>query len=244
MPDTPAVADVGFADFVAVLLVETLDSIVAAHSSQEDRRRAVEESAAMTPEEFAATAVPDAVVAAALSRTFPGTDGGTALVVGGAVPRKDVLADLGVTLADGDLEGRRLTAAGVARVTEAVRLAIAHDQLESIREIARRGMPKVVVDGGTLRSKLTFSTVRSATTPTATPAAAPRPPAPAVTPSVRVGALDRLVTMRPVLSASVLDSIRDLRLTVRPPTADDPATPGTTRADVYGEVEIRFHTEV
>jgi hypothetical protein len=243
MPDTPAVADVGFAAFVAVLLVETLDSIVAAHSSQEDRRRAVEESAGMTPEEFAATAVPDDVVAAALGRTFPGKDGGTALVVGGTVPRKDVLADLGVVLADGDVEGRRLTAAGVARVTEAVRLAIARDQLESIREIARRGMPKVVVDGGTLRSKLTFSTVRAGTAPPA-PAARPAVAAPAVVPSVRAGALDRLATMRPVLSAGVLDSIRDLRLTVRPPAADDPATPGATRADVYGEVEIRFHTEV
>lgn len=242
MPDSPTVADVGFADFVAVLLVETLDSIVAAHSSQEDRRRAVEESARMTPEEFSAAAVGDDVVAAALERSLPGKDGGTTVVTGGPVPPKDVLADLGVELATDDVERRRLTASGVTRITEAVRLVLARDQLANVQEIARRGMPTVVVDGGTLRSKLTFSTVRAGSTPPTAPAP-PTPARPAVVRGGILSGLTGLTAVRPVLSAGVLDSIRDLRLTVRPPTADDTTT-GTTRADVYGEVEIRFHTEV
>ena len=49
MPDSD-VSDVGFAEFVAVLLVETLDSIVASHASQEDRLRALDAAlAAMRP---------------------------------------------------------------------------------------------------------------------------------------------------------------------------------------------------
>ena len=46
MPDSD-VSDVGFAEFVAVLLVETLDSIVASHASQEARLRALDAAADM-----------------------------------------------------------------------------------------------------------------------------------------------------------------------------------------------------
>lgn len=53
MPQVQRVTELGFADFVAMLLVETLDAIVASHSSQEERLRALSAAADQDLEDFA-----------------------------------------------------------------------------------------------------------------------------------------------------------------------------------------------
>ena len=95
---------VGFADFVAVLIVETLDSIVAAHTSQEERMRALDEALDLSVEDFAATAISDEVLATALIQSFPDGKGGTALIVGGPVPPDSTLEELAVKLTGSDVE--------------------------------------------------------------------------------------------------------------------------------------------
>lgn len=245
MPEN-ALADVGFADFVAVLLVETLDSIVASHTGQEERLRALDGAAELTPEEFAAAGITAEMVDAALVRLFPDGQGGTAVVPGGAVPADEALEELGVRLASGDTEGEALTPSGVEAVRGGVTLHLARRQLEAVREVARRGVPRVLVDGGTLRAKVNFTAVRDESEPA--PEASTEPE---VAPTVTTRALadlslrSGLTTLSSPLTRGVLDSIRTTRLRVVQPVAETGGTGGpTSTAHVTGEVEIRFRTEL
>ncbi|KGN42580.1 hypothetical protein [Knoellia aerolata] len=245
MPES-TVSDVGFAEFVAVLLVETLDSIVASHASQEDRLRALEAAADFTAEEVAATSITAGMVDLTLVELFPDGKGGTSVVVGGPSPSQDVLAELGVTVPRRD---GGLSSGDVGAIRNAVALLLARRHLESVQEVRRRGVPRVVVDGGTLRAKLAFTTTRRADTTPATPRRAGAGLTPAATrdvlgslPVSRIG--DLLGPRATVLRPEVLDGIRDLRLRVRPPeTNPEPGTP-VEKADVFGEIEIRFRTEL
>ncbi len=261
MPDT-TVTDVGFAEFVATLLVETLDSIVASHTSQEERLRALESAAGLTEDEVAATTITAGMVDAAVADLFPDGDGGTTIRTGGKAD-DDALGELGLEL---KVRPGGLTAADVTKVRNAVALFLAGRYLESVREVARRGVPRVLVDGGTLRAKLAFTTTRVASSGGTTPTPMPAPAggtgpgsstsvaraSTGLSPAVARAALAdvgsarlrqiesaRLLTFRP----EVLDGIRDLRLMVRPPATT--TTPGEPeeRADVFGEIEIRFRTE-
>lgn len=70
MPELQRVDELGFADFVAMLLVETLDAIVASHTSQEERLRALASAAEQNIEEFTSS-ITDDIVSAALAQLFP-----------------------------------------------------------------------------------------------------------------------------------------------------------------------------
>ncbi|MFV0374149.1 hypothetical protein [Microbacterium sp.] len=240
MPDT-ALADLGFADFVAVLLVETLDSIVASHTSQAERLRALDAAADLTPEEFAATGVTGDVVTAMLVQLFPDGNGGTTIAPGATAPDDDDLAELDIVLARADVEAGNLTERGATTVSDGVRLFIARRQLRAMQQVAERGIPRVLVDGGTLKAKVTFTAEHSDATTDA--------PSPAAGPVRRLPTLASAGTLRGALAAfdsplrgGVLDSIRTTRLKVTNLGGTDPAP--TERAEVYGEVEIRFRTEV
>ena len=124
MPEQRNALDVGFADFVAVLLVETLESIVAAHTSQEERLSSLREAASLTVEEFAHTGISDELIDATASQLFPDEGGGTTLMVGGPIPGKDPLEELEVSLRRGDSNDDGLTQAGVTRLREALALLV------------------------------------------------------------------------------------------------------------------------
>lgn len=244
MPDSD-VSDVGFAEFVAVLLVETLDSIVASHASQEDRLRALEAAAEVTAEEVAATSITGGMVDLTLVELFPDGKGGTTITVGGATPSPDVLTELDVSLPERD---GGLSSGDVGAIRNAVALFLARRHLESVQEVRRRGVPRVLVDGGTLRAKLAFSTARR----TVSEPSASRRPTPGLSPALSRSVLGSLPASRigdlvgpraTILRPEILDGIRDLRLRVRPPmTTPEPGGP-TDRADIFGEIEIRFRTE-
>ncbi|MEO6790911.1 MAG: hypothetical protein ABI249_03365 [Ornithinibacter sp.] len=259
MPDN-TVTDVGFAEFVATLLVETLDSIVASHTSQEERLRALESAAGLTTAEVAATTVTAGMVDAAVADLFPDGDGGTTIRTGGPAPDQDALKELAIELKD---RPDGLVAADVTKIRNAVALFLAARYLESVQEVARRGVPRVLVEGGTLRAKLAFTTTRipsSGAPPASTTSSASVPasgmalarPSTGLSPAVarttladlgstRLRQIEsaRLLTFRP----EVLDGIRDLRLLVRPPTTTTSPGQPDERADVFGEIEIRFRTE-
>lgn len=261
MPEQRSALDVGFADFVAVLLVETLESIVAAHTSQEERLAALRAAADLSVEQFASTGITTELLDATAARLFPDGEGGTILAVGGPVPQDDALAELEVSLGAKDTDGDRLTEAGVARLREALAFYLARRQLEAVREADARGVPRVRVEGGTLRAKLNFTAVD-----TSTPAADAEPARPevaepttvtqprlaprgeAITPvtTALAGSLgERLIAWESPLQVGVLDSIRRTRLVVSTPTphtgGGEPAP--TSRSEVFGEVEIRFRME-
>lgn len=243
MPDT-RLEDIGFADFVAMLLVETLDSIVASHTSQEERLRALESAASFTAEEFAIVGITDEMAADALARLFPDGNGGTVAVKGGPVPDDEALDELDVRLSSRSAEGGRLTEAGAQAVIDGVRLYLARQQLEAVQAVTRRGVPRVLVDGGTLRARMEFTVVKDAgQAASADPVRIPPVPAPPL--SVLPG---RLLAVSP-LTLGVLDTIRTNRLVVRQPasssssTAPSSTAPSSTAA-ITGEVEIRFRAEL
>lgn len=259
MPQVQRVTELGFADFVAMLLVETLDAIVASHSSQEERLRALSAAADQDLEDFAVN-IADEIVEGTLAELFPDGSGGTAVVTGGQVPPVADLTTLGIVLTQAAVKAGKLTAAGVSQIREAIRARLARTHWESLQEVARHGVPRVRVDGGVLRSKLTFSALsRTAQDEPEEPTG----PAPSGTRTVtRVpGLLDRvlpqdalpsglLATPRQalLLQRGVLDSIAKTRLTVRPAAlaggdSQDSPTGEESTATIYGEVEIRFHTE-
>lgn len=204
--------ELGLADFVAMLLVETLDSIVAAHTSQEDRLRALQEASAQTVEQFAAALDP-----AIVEQAFPVEEGQD-------VPEQELLQQFGVTLGDDDAVGGKLTATGVQTILAGVRLHMAGQQLESVKRVAEQGIPRVRVDGGVLRSKLTFSAVKNVEEEEEPVLRIPERP-----------------TYINTLQAGILDAITKTRLHVRPAVAKDDDQQETTT--LYGEVEIHFHTE-
>jgi hypothetical protein len=259
MPEQRSALDVGFADFVAVLLVETLESIVAAHTSQEERLAALRAAAELSVEQFASTGITMELLDATAARLFPDGEGGTALAVGGPVPQDEALVELEVSLGAKDTDGDRLTEAGVARVREALALYLARRQLDAVREADARGVPRVRVEGGTLRAKLNFTAVDTSTAATDTQRSEAEPAAPVAQPrlAARGEALspiatrlagtvgERLIAWESPLQAGVLDSIRRTRLVVSTPsTPTQGGEPGpTSRAEVFGEVEIRFRME-
>ena len=260
MPQVQRVSELGFADFVAMLLVETLDAIVASHSSQEERLRALSAAADQDLEDFTAN-IADEIVEGTLAEIFPDGSGGTAVVEGGQVPPVRDLTTLGIVLTQAAVRAGKLTSAGVSQIRDAVRAQLGRTHWESLQEVARHGVPRVRVDGGVLRSKLTFSALsRTAQDEPEGPTS----PAPSGTRTVtRVpGVPDREVLARdlPVLGPlasprqalllqrGVLDSIAKTRLTVRPAApagggSQEPPAGEESTATIYGEVEIRFHTE-
>lgn len=257
MPEQRGAFDVGFADFVAVLLVETLESIVAAHTSQEERLASLQAAATLTEQEFAQTGIDTELVDATAAQLFPDGAGGTLLVVGGPVPDEDALQELEVSLERPDTDADGLTQTGVDRLRQGLALYVARRQLAALREAASRGVPRVLVEGGTLRAKLNFTAVEIAaaeasdTEPgTAEGDSGPRVVEPELAerrlPRIKDTKLRRsLLAWNTPLQSNVLDSIRRTRLMVSTPVtpADGSKPEETNRAEVFGEVEIRFRME-
>lgn len=162
MPEQRKALEVGFADFVAVLIVETFESIVAAHTSQEEKLSSLRAAALLTEKEFAHTGISDELLDATASQLFPDGAGGTTLLTGGPVPGKDALDELGVNFEQDDAKGGALSDAGVARMREALALYVASRQLAAVKEAEARGIPRVHVEGGTLRARLNFTAVSTA----------------------------------------------------------------------------------
>jgi hypothetical protein len=238
----PGPADLGFAEFVSTLLSETAASVVAAHTEQEERLRDLAASATLSAAEYA-TLLPATEVDAALAGVLPGEDGGTSAVAGGPVPPDDLLTGLGLTLEKEHTDGAVLTDAGAAAVRAAVAEHLAERHVAGIREAARVGLPRVVVDGGTVSAKLTYSVVQDDDEPSPGTSGVTTPATP-VAPVVRNLVDPRLAVLRgtrPELLSRVPAALSGVRLAVRPASSDT-VQDTTVRADVFGEVRLTFRT--
>lgn len=257
MPEQRSPFDVGFADFVAVLLVETLESILAAHTSQEERLSSLQAAAALTAEEFAQTGISVELVDMTAAQLFPDDAAGTTLLVGGPVPGPEALEELKVDLQAVDTDKSGLTQSGVDRVRDGLALYLARRQLAALKETETRGVPRVFVEGGTLRAKLNFTAV-STTEPEATltegKSSSEKPLGGVTLPKLPAHKLNNFASTRirnhllawdTPLQSEVLNSIRRTRLMVSTPIA--PSSGGkpeeTSKTEVFGEVEIRFRME-
>ena len=160
--------NVGFAQFTAALITQTLDAVIAAQLQQEEKVRKLQKAAGLAPTQFAEEAISLEDVENELARLFP-----TSQYPGGIVPgapyspeSKDlpenppIFSNAGYKMKDGDWakqEGKTvITETGYKNVLAHVRLTLAVEQHTSILEMMRHGIPRVVVDHGRINAKLFF----------------------------------------------------------------------------------------
>lgn len=262
MPVRPV--DIGFAEFVATLLSETVDSVVASATEQEERLRTLREATTLSPAIFAASYVDDGEVERLAAALFPSNDGSTEIVVGGKVPSKAALVDLEIELDDGDVEGTKLTASGVDAILAGLRSLMAGQRQIALRAAVETGLPRVIVDDGRILAKLTMqiladdngdsdsggepavdaaSTAASVSPDALGLAASAARPLTTIEPQLpgrlfALGSLNAISTA--ALAATIPSVIKDLRLSVHPATVDDAANDAS--ASVFGEVELNFRT--
>jgi hypothetical protein len=147
-----------------------------------------------------------------------------------------------------DEERGTLLEEGEQALRAAARRLLAERQLQVVRDLAERGLPRVVVDAGRITAKLTFEALQYRDQQEV---AQEEREAEAASSEASASGLAGIRTFRPTIMAGRLphlrhttvvpEALRDVRLRVR--TADPRAPSGpTARANVYGEVELTFRT--
>ena len=246
--------DVGFAEFVSLLLSETLESVLSAQISQEQQRQALLDAVTVDIDDFANGYVTEVDIDLLLIEIMPDGTGGTTVVAGGKPPTKISLTELGVSLRSRDVSGAALTDQGVERIRDAARSMVANRRLSALRESAKRGLPRIVIDEGRIVAKLTFSTVVM-TDEEGEDGITRAAGAPPITGIGRAGIVDvrgLRLAVDPSVSATIGSAamghlaqaipaaVKDIRLIVKPASTRDPQA--AAEANVYGEVELSFQT--
>ncbi|WP_334110391.1 hypothetical protein [Thermodesulfitimonas autotrophica] len=165
-------AELGFAEFTALLITETLEAVIAALLEQEKTVADFEQSLLLPPAEFGRRYLTEEHVRAELLCLFPDPRGreGKSAVDPGAPYRPPtaeqdedppIFARTGYRMAKGDWEKGPegfpvISAQGYEKVAGAVREVVALRQQESLRALIARGIPRVYIDHGRVAAKLTF----------------------------------------------------------------------------------------
>jgi hypothetical protein len=242
MPDIPVPVEIEFADFIARLITETSEAVIAAQSEQEYRYSEITATATLDAGEFAARYITDQEVDEELAQLFPSNqpDQPHAIFVGapykpgatGVNESPNLTAALGLTPEHADLHTARagqpatLTASAVSKIRHATRLRLATAHLAILRKTVARGFPLVAVDSGRINAKVSLELVR------ATSAAPPS----------RVARLVALLKQLARLAAQPAPhEQQNFRVVVRMADARLPQAQ-KLQVNVFGEVEITFKT--
>ncbi len=228
----------GLAEFVAHLIRETFDAVITSQSEQEERIVELQRALTLSVEEYADHYITDEDADAQLAALFPNTviEVGTAYTAGRKPPATESPSFqevLGITIGPRDVTTsqrgstrgeKRLNARGLQRIRMAVNLQLAEAQLPLLHEMVNRGMPRILVDSGTINAKVTLQIEENTA------------PAPAST--------AKKVRGIALLSASALNLQRKAlpyKMLVR--NADERSPQATqVKANVYGSIEITFKT--
>jgi hypothetical protein len=240
MEDIPKPIEVGFAEFMAKLVSEVFDAVITSQFDQEKRIAELSAAASLPSEEFAKNFVTDEQTMEELERLFPGASDKhpTAIYVGAPYrPKREGVSELppihailGITLQKGDYRVFKkqivLTASGVKKVKSAVRQHLAKEHQAVVKEIIRRGLPRVIADAGRVNAKLTYEVLSiedNAKLENATKFGAP---------------------LRPLGHAVFIPesgALSKMRLVVRQADERSPQTQ-KLKVNVFGEVEVEFKT--
>lgn len=257
----PTPVSLGFSEFIAKLISDTFDAVIVSMAEQEEKLSELMRLAT-SPEEFAQAAITDDEVDELLAVLFPGDETHQSLVYPGALYQP-----LGVETLESpplekllgiDLKVRsdyirkagekvfKLTSQGVEKIRVAARAKLAVNRLAALREIVRRGTPRLVVDTGRINAKLTFQVLEGETTmPTnlvekdissgVTLKSSPTITGTRLVSGLNLTPLQRYSgLMRPFTSSGV-------RLGIRPADSRDPQL-GQIKVNVFSEVEVTFKT--
>lgn len=163
-----ALADVGFAQFTAALITQTLDAVIAAQLQQEEKIRKLQEAAGLAPAQFAEEAVPLEDVEDELARLFPvaqypnGVAAGVPYIPASRTqPEEPPISSLtGYSMKEGDRAKQAdaiiITETGYRNIVAHMRMTLAAERHTNILQMMRRGIPRVVVDHGRVNAKLFF----------------------------------------------------------------------------------------
>lgn len=174
--DPNILGDVGFAQFTAALITQTLDAVITAQLQQEEKVRKLQEAAGLAPVQFAEEAVPLADVENELARLFPSTEYPKGVMAGAPYTpssqnqpeQPPILGYTGYEMKKGDWSKQDdvavITESGYKNILAHIRLALATEQHANILQMIRRGIPRIVVDHGRVNAKLFFQFSSGATT--------------------------------------------------------------------------------
>ena len=161
-------AEVEFSQFTATLIAETLDAVIEAQLSQEEKLRELQEIAGLDVTRFAEEVVSSEEVERELARFFPAAERICGVMDGdpytppepGREEEPPVCQTIGYIMKDEDWRrseaGAVITEAGYQHIINHVRMSLATQQLANLLQLIRRGIPRVMVDHGKVNTKLTF----------------------------------------------------------------------------------------
>jgi hypothetical protein len=160
--------ELGFAEFASTLISETLNAVVTSILTQEKQAAQLEAQAQQSAEQYAKENLADELVRQEVIRLFPySADNPEKSAVDAGEPyskTKDgqespaIYSTVGYQITRGDLtvgKGKTvLSATGYANIAAATRLILAQQHLDIIKTVVARGIPRVYVDNGHIKSKL------------------------------------------------------------------------------------------
>jgi hypothetical protein len=172
--------EVGFPEFTAKLITDTMDAVVGAMLRQQEGYADLLAKISKTIEDFEADEVTDADVEKWLAENFPDPDASEdAPLEELTVIRKDTeykaepdeppikktldkeLKEIGVKLPAGEKDNYtsgNLTEGDVTNIKKAVKRKLAKTRLTALQELVRMGMVRIVIDEGKIYTKLIFTT--------------------------------------------------------------------------------------
>ncbi|MFL6291644.1 MAG: hypothetical protein ACJ759_12180 [Thermoanaerobaculia bacterium] len=237
-------SQVGFSEFVGKLLSEVFDAVVTSQVDQRRQAAQLTEAAQLPLAEAASRFVDEARVEEELAFLFPAEQPGAPNAVQVGAPYRHQGSEggerppfgmfLGITLEPGEdfvQQGAdaSLTAAGVSRVREAVRLRLARSHLAALRALVEQGVPQIQVSSGKVAAKLTYQL------------ASQEPAATTAGPVVVFQASPPTPRRSFELPGATAAAAPRFRLAIRQASDRAPQL-SQLQVDVYGEVEVQFRT--
>jgi len=174
--------ELGFAEFASTLISETLSAVVTSILTQEKQAAELEQQAHLSPEEYAKENLTDELIRTEILRLFPSSTGKeekSSVDVGelytlnketGESPAINQKTGYKITKTDVTSTQNRLyiNQIGYNNIYSAVRLGLATQHLSLISTVIARGIPRVYVDNGHIKSKLMLRLETSTPTTTKT----------------------------------------------------------------------------
>ncbi|MDR2203548.1 MAG: hypothetical protein LBE76_04510 [Nitrososphaerota archaeon] len=175
--------ELDFAEFASTLISDTLTAIITTAIAQEKQIAELEQEAMLTPQEYAKDQLTDNLIREEILRLFPSNAGGKSSVDKGE-PYTGSITTLnsksqnelssineeeyplinkktGYIVTNNDIvktsDKFLITDTGYKNIFEAVKIAIANKHLSVLRQMFKRGIPRVYVNNGHIKSKLTLN---------------------------------------------------------------------------------------
>jgi hypothetical protein len=160
--------ELGFAEFASTLISETLNAVVTSILTQEKQAAQLEQQTMLSPEEYAKENLTEEIVRAEVLRLFSssnGKEGKSSVDVGepytlsketGETPPVNQKVGYKILKTDVTVAQNKLyiNQAGYDHIYGAVRLTLAGQHLALLKSVVARGIPRVYVDNGHIKSKL------------------------------------------------------------------------------------------